>query len=724
MFKKIIETIRGWLFIVITLIAMALCAIRLMKLQIVMGEDYLNQSKTSSYGNQVISAARGEIVDSSGNLIVKNKVGFNIVLEKAFFPSDNDEQNRIIHKVITLLRRDGENWTDNLPISSESPFVFLPSQETAVSKMLKNLNLQNYATAEDCIMEMIDKYGISLDYNVEEARLIAGIRYEMEQKGFSVSNRYTLAEDVLMDTVIKIKELTYDLPGVDVVEDAVRTYEVGDVLPHAIGTVGAIDAEEYAELKDKGYGLNSVLGKSGIEKAMEQYLRGTDGTRQLEMMDGKVISDTITEEAIPGNTVQLTVDSDFQRQMQAILERHILYLRNQTEADAKGKTANAGALVVVDVKTGAVLGMATYPTYDINDYITNYESVVSRENSPLTNRAINGLYRPGSTFKTITACAGLNEGIIDASSTVFCGHKYTYYPDWNPPPGCLGWHGNINVVTALEKSCNIFFYDVGRRVGIDTLARYAAMFGLGEETGLEIGGAKGYVASPAVFDKYGWEWNTGNVIQAAIGQSETNITPIQMACQAMTIANKGVRYQPYLVDSIHTYNMEETVKKTEPKIAAVVPDNTGTTFDVITQGMIKAAATVKAHNSKVPFDVSLTTLPFEVAIKTGSPQKTADISSSAVIGFAPADDPEIAFACYVEEGEYAKYMVRSIIDVYFGTGDGTPISADEIVTTAPTETTAPPEQTLSDTVTATETSAPETAAETTVPETSAAETSE
>ena len=242
MFKKIIETIRGWLFIVITLIAMALCAIRLMKLQIVMGEDYLNQSKTSSYGNQVISAARGEIVDSSGNLIVKNKVGFNIVLEKAFFPSDNDEQNRIIHKVITLLRRDGENWTDNLPISSESPFVFLPSQETAVSKMLKNLNLQNYATAEDCIMEMIDRYGISLDYNVEEARLIAGIRYEMEQKGFSVSNRYTLAEDGLMDTVIKIKELTYDLPGVDVVEDAVRTYEVGDVLPHAIGTVGAIDS--------------------------------------------------------------------------------------------------------------------------------------------------------------------------------------------------------------------------------------------------------------------------------------------------------------------------------------------------------------------------------------------------------------------------------------------------------------------------------------------------
>lgn len=705
MFKKIISAIRAWFFIIVTLAALGLCAVRLMKLQIVMGEDYLNQSKTSSYGNQPISAARGEIVDSSGNLIVKNKVGFNIVLEKAFFPTENDEQNRIIHRVASLLARDGEDWIDNLPISSAQPFVFLPDQETAVAKVQKNLNLQSYSTAEDCIMEMRERYGISTEYTVEEARIIAGIRYEMAQKNFSVSNRYTLAEDVLMDTVIKIKELTYELPGVDVIEDAVRTYEVGDILPHAIGTVGAIDAEEYAVLKDRGYGLNDVVGKSGIEKAMEEYLRGKDGVRQLEMVDGKVVSDTVTEEAIPGNTVQLTVDSDFQRQLQAILERHIVYLQNQTEPDAKGLTANAGAIVVQDVKTGAVLGMATYPTYDINDYLDNYQEVVSRENSPLTNRAVNGLYRPGSTFKTVTATAALNEGIITENSTIFCGHKYTYHPDWQPPPGCLGWHGNINVVTALEKSCNIFFYDAGRQMGIDTLARYASMFGLGEPTGLEIGGATGYVASPATFERFGWEWNTGNVIQAAIGQSETNITPIQMCGQALTIANKGVRYRPYIVDSIHTYNMEELVKKTQPVTAAVVPDNTGITFDTVKKGMIAMSKTVRAHNSKVPFEVSLSNLPFEVAIKTGSPQKTADISSSAVIGFAPADDPQIAFACYVEEGEYAKYMVRSIIDVYFGTGDGKPITADSIVTTAPAEEQTP--ETLSDTAETTFTTVPE-----------------
>ena len=646
---------------------MSLCVIDLMKIQIVDGAEYLEKTLTTRMATQVISSPRGEIVDRDGDEIVSNKTGFHVVVEKAFFPSDDKEINRVINGIAKILSEDGVAWIDTLPITAEQPYEYLEARDTDVVKLKKNIGVQHYATADDCIAELYKSYEIDESYTEREKRIIAGVRYEMFIRSFSLSNRYTFAEDIPMDTVVRLKEASYTLDGMDIIEEAIRIYAAGDVAPHLIGTVGAIDADEYAENKEKGYALNDVIGKSGIEKAMEAELRGDKGTRTLELLNGAVVSDTVTEEAVPGNTIQLTLDIDYQRDVQEILENHILWLNNQTSSKAKGTEANAGAIVVLDAKNGALLAAATSPTYDINDYLTNYASVVGGENAPLTNRATNGLYRPGSTFKTVTATAGLNEGIISRNSSIFCGHSYTYWEDWTPK--CTGWHGSINVITAIEKSCNIFFYETGRLMGINTLADYAYQYGLGNDVYLETGGEKGRLATPETLQRYGLEWNAGLVAMAAIGQSETYVTPLQMAVQACTIANKGVRYQPHLVDSVHTYNMERTVMVTPPQVAATIPDKTGETFDLIIQGM-KQAANFSPYSYPAVrdyyTDYLLTSLPQQAAIKTGTPQMTSsEDTGSAFIGFYPADDPVIAFSGFVEHGEYSKFMIKQIIEAYY-----------------------------------------------------------
>lgn len=646
---------------------MGLCAVDLMKIQVVDGAEYLEKAKTTRQASQIITSPRGEIVDVNGGEIVSNKTGFNVVIEKAFFPSDSAEINRIILGIANILREDGVAWIDTLPITRERPYSYLEARDSDAIKLRKNIELQHYATAEDCLIEMYRRYGIDESLSDDEKRIIAGVRYEMFLRSFSLSNRYTFAEDIPMDTVVRLKEAAYTLDGMDIVEEAIRVYAAGDVAPHLIGTVGAINADEYAENKANGYALNDVIGKSGIEKAMESKLRGTKGTRTLELLNGAVVSDMVTEEAIPGNTIKLTLDMNYQRKVQEILENHIVWLNNQTSYNKKGENADAGAIVVLDVKTGALLAAATAPTYDINDYLTDYASVINRENTPLVNRATNGLYRPGSTFKTVTATAALNEGFVNKSSTIFCGHKYTYWDDYKP--NCTGWHGSINVVTAIEKSCNIFFYEVGRLMGPYMIESYANQYGLGDDCYLETGGAKGKIATPETMLDANLEWQAGLVVQVAIGQSETAVTPLQMAVQASTIANKGVRYQPHLVDSVYTYNMEEVVSVTEPEITLTIPDKTGETFSLVTQGMKQAAAfTQYGYPTQKDYYTPylLTDLPEAAAIKTGTPQVTsAEDTSSAFIGFYPADDPEIAFAGMVEHGEYSKFMIRQLIEAYY-----------------------------------------------------------
>lgn len=654
--KEILERLRTAFLAILVVIAVALGLIRLMTVQIVNGDAYLQQSEYTSVYTQTIKATRGQIVDANGNPIVENKVGFNVIIDDTYFPSDNKEANEILIQTVRILKEAKLEWNETMPVTDSAPYEYEKNRDSDVEKLKSLIGVNVYATAENCIDKLIDDYEISeTEYSAEEQRIIAGIRYEMKLRDFSLGNTFTLCEDIPVETVTKIKELGVRLKGIDVREEAVREIAVGDVLPHEIGTVGPIFAEEWEELKEKGYSMNDTVGKSGIEKALEDELRGEDGTRTITLTNGEVTSAEVTEEAKGGHTVKLTVDSDFQRDLQEILVNFMSDLRKQ----AAYSSVECGSIVVLDVKSNAVLGMATAPTYDLKDYKANYDELLEDENYPLINRATSGLYRPGSTFKTITATAGLNEGIVTGESTFTCNQKMKFY---DIEVGCTGWHNDIAVARALRVSCNIYFYELSRRLGIDKITEYASMYGYGQHTGIETGDYAGHIGNPETFNDLGIDWTVGQVLQASIGQSETAVTPLQMAGVASTIANRGVRYKTHLVDSIYDYSMKNEIEKREPEVAEKINLNYDYVYDYVIDGMIQAS------ENNFPAEYSLSNLGFDVAIKTGTPQNWRngdDITDSCFIGFAPAYDPQIAFAGMIEGGEYSKYMIRSIIQAYY-----------------------------------------------------------
>ncbi len=649
------------IIIILLLTACSLCAWRLMKIQIVESETYTSGSVYTQSYTQSISATRGEIVDSEGNAIIENKVGYNVIIEPDTFPEDNAEGNDVLLKIITILDEQDEDWSTSLPISESQPYTFTEDSDSdSVSTLKENLGLNVYATAENCMDKLIEDYDIDTEtYTVSQQRAIAGIRYEMQLCSFSLSNRFTLAEDVSLDTVMTLKEQAVTMPGMDVNEEAIRSVAQGDVIPHEIGTVGPIYAEEYEELSAQGYDIDDIVGKSGIERAMDLTLRGSDGIKTITVEDGEIVSSEITTPATAGNTVQLTVNSDFQHALQDILEDFIDNFDNlrdsSTEELGLGEIS-CGAIVVLDVEDGGILGMATAPTYDLNDYKTDYASILNAENTPLVNRATDGLYRPGSTFKTITATAGLAEGIITSETTYYCGHTYEFK---DVTYNCTGYHGNISVVRALQVSCNIFFYKLSEELTIDGISDYATAFGLGQSTGLETGDAIGHLSNQETFADLDVDWTVGQVLQSAIGQGEWAVTPLQMANVACTIANNGTRYETHLVDSIWDYNHTECIEEIEPVIADVVANGDETVFDIVESGMIAAST------NNMPTKYSLSDFGFSVAIKTGTPQNDSRVQDSFFIGYAPADDPKIAFAGVIEGGEYSKYMIRSIIQAYY-----------------------------------------------------------
>lgn len=654
--KEIFARLRTAFLAILVVIAVALGCVRLMSIQIVNGDAYLQESEYTSVYTQPIKATRGQIVDADGKKIIENKVGFNVIIDAARFPNDNKEGNDVILGAVNVLKENKLSWNDTLPISKSAPYEFNKNSDKSAENLKSLIGVNVYATAENCVDKIIDDYEISDKYYTpEEQRIIAGVRYEMKYRDFSLSNTFTLSEDVPIEVVTELKELSVKLKGVDVSEEAVREIAQGDVLPHEIGMVGPIYAEEYEELKEKGYAMNDSVGKDGIEKALESELRGKDGEKTITVTDGQVVSADVTNEPQGGHTVKLTVKSDYQKDVQQILENFTAYLRTMPEYS----NVKCGAVVVLDVEDNAVLAMATSPTYNLLDYQKDYDKFLADEDIPLLNRATSGSYRPGSTFKTITATAGLNEGIVNGETTFQCHQTMKFY---DIDVGCTGYHNDIAVSEALKVSCNIYFYELSRRLGIDKLSEYAALYGFGQHTGIETSDIAGAFGNPETFDELGADWTVGQVLQAGIGQSETSVSPLQMAVQASTIANRGVRYEPHLVDSIYDYSESEKISDHEPKIASQIQLNYDYVYDYIQRGMIMASG------NGFPAEYSLSNLGFDVAIKTGTPQNTRNgenLTDTAFIGYAPADNPKIAFAGLVEGGEYSKYMIRSIIQAYF-----------------------------------------------------------
>lgn len=651
--KTFSDHIKVIVTVIFVLVMGILGAMRLMKIQVVSDSNTETVSPAGERNlityTQSSKATRGDIVDCFGKPIIQNTIVYNIVLEKAFFPDENQEGNQILLDIYNLLKNNSYEMKLSLPVSSSVPYKFTGKEEDSLNLKGK-INLNSYATAENCIDKFISDYEISDKYTQKEKWIISAMRYELSVKDFALNNDFILAENVSEDIIIEAKAKSITLKGIDIRESSERKIIQGNVLPHEIGTVGPIYAEEYEELSKKGYAMNDVVGKSGIESVMEEILRGQNGVEEITVSNNAVVNSKIITPVQNGQTVKLTVDSKYQQKLQNILDNFL-----DSYGGYNGYSSDCGALVVLDAKTGAVRGMATAPTYDLNDYINDYNSVLNADNTPLINRATDGLYRPGSTFKTITATGGLNEGIIDGDTYFYCGHTMTYY---DMPFNCTGYHDYISVSRAITVSCNIFFYEVAKRLTIDGIVKYEELYGLGQNTGIETGDSAGYIASPENYNELGLTMYAGDVIQTGIGQGEMGITPLQLACVANTIANEGVRYKPYLVEGIYDSDTGECIKKTEPVINATIPLNYDYVYDYIEEGMIGASL-------NMPYEHNLSDFGFDVAIKTGTPQtRNLQSQNSVFIGYAPADNPVLAFAGIIEDGEYSKYMIRDIIKTY------------------------------------------------------------
>lgn len=623
---------------------------RAFDIQVLSAKRYVEQADGVSKITAPIKAARGEILDCYGRPIATNREGYNIVFNYASI-----SRTTINDTILSLIKLLGKTeWKDDLPLTDNAPYKFDKEySEYSKKRMLDTLELAHYATAQNCFDALVKRYSLE-DRDTAEQRLIMGVRYTMERAGFSISVPFTFAEDVSSKIMTVISENTdiFGENGVSIEVASFREYDNASVAPHIIGTVSPIYAEDWEELKSKGYSYDDKVGRSGIEKACEDDLRGTDGEITYTVdSKGKILSSEVTKEPIPGHTVRLTIDKNIQVSAQNALVATIKQLK------ADKIFANAGAAVAVNVKTGGVLAAVNYPTYTYEQYENDYESLVKNTTErPLFDRAFTGTYPPGSTFKPAVACAALQEGVITADETITCVRKYTYFSDYQP--NCMHFHGGITLIPALSKSCNYFFFETGRRLGITKMNEYCKKLGLGVKTGVEVSESAGTLAGPESRD----EWYEGYTISAAIGQSDNAFTPLQLATYTATIANSGVRYKTTLIDKVMSYSQDEVIKESKPEIADTIKLNERV-INTVKKGML--SVTEDGTGSRVFADY-----PITVGGKTGTAETTTGADHTVFIAFAPYENPEIAVAVIIEHGKYSSYsggLLKSIFNAYFFT---------------------------------------------------------
>ncbi len=552
--KSRYSSIRSVIALVLVAIMIGGFGYELFNIQILNHEFYTEQNNNVSTYTVPLEAARGDIVDRNGNVLVTNRQGNSIILDAAYFPtrSDNKSRNEIIHNLLKLFYKNKEEYVNNLPLTVKNGKIAFTDDDEEIANMKKEevFNLQKYATAQNCFDTMVEMYELE-NYDINTALRIGAVRYELTTQYFSIENPVTIAENVKSETVAAIKEDKKTYLGADVRAVSYREYTDSTIAPHILGTVRKINGEEYNELKDDGYGINDIIGESGIELACEKELRGVPGELTITIDSEGNVTEEITKNPIRGNTVMLSIDKDLQRVAQDKLKE---------SCDEVSRTKGAGAVVVQHTKTGEILASASYPTFNLQDYYDNYEKLAKNKRNPMWNRFALGTYAPGSTFKPMMACAALEEGAIKEDSVFRCTGTFHYY---DLTLRCLDQtaHGSENVRLALKDSCNIFFYNCADELGITKINEYGKMFGLGEKTGVEIPEAAGTFASPAVAEQLGRAWQMGDTIQAGIGQSYHLFTPLQLANYCATIANNGTRYESHFVKAIinsSNHSVDET----------------------------------------------------------------------------------------------------------------------------------------------------------------------
>ena len=636
--------------------------------QVVHGSENRARSITSNTASETVTASRGIITDRNGKVLVSNRLAYTLVVDKSSFGKDEAALNDAIWQLIQLCQEQGVTWNDTLPMTTgSSPQLTSKSLNESFREYLDDNKLPTDGGSAEVLAAMRKLYKVDDSYTDAQARLIVGVRYELDGR-----SSYTFAEDVSTELLGRITDGKYR--GVTIKTAAARVYNT-KLAAHILGTVGAIWQEEwrsdestgYVGYADKGYNMNDLVGKDGVEKAFEEYLHGKDGKRLITTDEnGKITGELYTREPQPGGTVALTIDIDLQQVVEDTLASTI-----QGMID-KDSNERGGAAAVIQVGTGEVLAMASYPTYDLETFNQDYDELVKDERLPMFNRATQGVYAPGSTFKLCTSVAALEEGIITPSTIIEDKGIYTYYVD--PQPMCWIWrqahttHGRINVSQAIVDSCNYFYYEVGRLTGIKKLDEYATAFGLGQSTGIEIGDVSGVLASPEWAEAHDREWTDGQTITAAIGQSYNLFTPLQLANYVATLVSGGEHYEAHLLKNVKSYDNSRVVD-----VYGKGPLNDLNISDSTMTAVTKGMHDLTYDSLRSAFSRCVV----EAGAKTGSAQVGTDIANGTFVAYAPYDDPEIAIAIVVEKGGSGSLLANAAVDIInaWFTRDGTGATA-------------------------------------------------
>lgn len=692
---KLIKPARLFFLGLVLVVLIVIYAVTLYKLQIIEGEAYYEKSRDNNVTIETVAAARGSILDRYGRVLVENKTCNNLVINAdELFPDSSEETqqkaNATILEVCRLLEQYGDSHTDTLPITKTPPYEYTEMtdvQRTTLNAYLKDKDLPETTTAVELMAYMRGRYKIDDSYTAEETRTIAGVRYEVNSRysaGFSTSP-YVFAEDVSTDLIATLME--NDIAGFDVEQSFVRKYNTG-YGAHILGYIGMMTAEELEKYSGEDYAMDALVGKDGAEYAFEQYLHGVDGeARVTSTAEGVVTSTVYTKEPQPGNNVYLTIDIGVQEAAENALNAFITEKNAEREAanaelekyggseDDYQKLITGGGVAVVDIATGEPLAIASWPTYDLGElmesFSENYSLLLEQDNAPLFNRALQGAYAPGSTFKPCVAIAGLNEGKIDLTTTIECEGIFTKYEAAGYTPTCWiygqGSHGVLTLQEALTVSCNYYFYTVADYLQISLMAKYAKLFGLGESTGIELYEETGVMASDEYMQqKEGRDMYAGDTLQAGIGQSDSLFTPMQMAEYCAALANSGHRYSASILKSVRSYDFSQTLYEREAEELSTV-DTKEEYFQAVREGMRGVVSDPAAGSVYTVFADA----PYSLAAKTGTAQTGSDNESDNngfFICFAPYDDPQVAIAVAVEKagsGASVAPIAREILDYYF-----------------------------------------------------------
>lgn len=677
--------VRSIAFIVVVLFVVSIFIADLFRIQVINRDEYSAENLYLSSANTEITAQRGEILDSNGKALVYNVSSNTVYFDASYFPklSKIEERNKIILSLIKLFEEYEVEYNSTLPIELKGNILVF-AEEVSTSDKNKlfakdYLNLNRYASAQNVFDALCEYYSLE-EMSVADAVKVAAVHFAMVKADFSKVNPFTFAEDVPDELVLILKEQSRFYVGVEIRIDTEREYYDGTIAPHIIGYYDYINADEYAAvtesykealndpnltdeekeiLKLRAYGMTDKIGKYGIESAMEEELRGTNGILTTVTNGDGTKTTSVTTTPVNGNNVILTINGDFQKKVQEILASKINTTKELDNIDS------AGSIVVMDVDDFSILACATYPSYDLSTYKENYSELTADKSAPLWNRALRSTYAPGSTMKPIVGFAGLEEGIATADTEIKCTYRYTYFSDMDFYCFNVSNHSGskITLETGLKYSCNIYFYEIGRQLGIDKMGEYFKKFGLGSKTGVELTEATGVVPSIEHRTSLGGVWYPGDTVQAAIGQSDHLYTPIQLCSYVATLANGGTRYKAHFVDSIKSADYSETIFEAEPIILSEVGGSEDS-YEAVRKGMVSMANTYSA----------LRDADYQIAAKTGTADAKKLVNGAVVqytngflISYAPAEDPQIAVVIAVENvmstglPNYAK----EVYDAYF-----------------------------------------------------------